>query len=99
MDDTTPDYAHRLRILIVEDQEDSADTMALLVRSEGYSANVARDGSAALAAAKASQPHVILLDIGLPGLDGWEVARRLAASDDRTAKWVGKDALRELTKK
>jgi signal transduction histidine kinase/CheY-like chemotaxis protein len=66
-----------LRILLVEDNADSADALAHLLRRRGHETHVARDGLAGLAEARAREPDVVLLDIGLPGLDGYEVARRL----------------------
>jgi PAS domain S-box-containing protein len=65
------------RILLVDDSRDAADTLARLLRRFGHAVEVAYDGPAALAAARRSRPEVVLLDIGLPGLDGYEVARRL----------------------
>ncbi len=65
------------QVLIVEDNHDSAATLAILVELWGHRVAVAHDGPAALAAAKISPPDTVLLDIGLPGIDGYEVARRL----------------------
>src|SRR5215469_5384521 len=64
-------------ILVVEDLHDSADSMGLLLQLWGYQAVVTYDGAGALAAASATPPDVVILDIGLPGMDGYEVARRL----------------------
>ena len=69
--------ARPLRVLVVDDCRNSADSLALLVRHWGYQAVVAYDGPAALDLARTSVPEVVLLDIGLPGMDGYEVARRL----------------------
>ena len=69
----------RLRILIVEDQVDSAETLAVCLRLEGHDVRVAYDGAAALAAAAAFSPDVALLDIGLPRLSGYALAERLRA--------------------
>jgi CheY-like chemotaxis protein len=66
-----------LRILVVEDQVDVAETMARLLELFGHEVQVARDGPQALATALAWRPDFILLDLGLPGMDGYEVARRL----------------------
>jgi PAS domain S-box-containing protein len=65
------------RILIVDDNADAAETLALLLRLNGHDVQTALDGPAAVEAARAFQPDVALLDIGLPGMDGYEVARRL----------------------
>jgi CheY-like chemotaxis protein len=64
-----------LRILVVEDQADTAATLALLLRMEGHEVQVAPDGPAAVGAVQTAPPDVLLLDIGLPGMSGWEVAR------------------------
>jgi len=65
------------RILVVDDNTDAAATLAMLLRIGGHEVKVAHDGNAALETAGAFRPEVVLLDIGLPGLDGYEVARRL----------------------
>jgi two-component system CheB/CheR fusion protein len=66
-----------LRILVVEDNVDSADSLNLLLRLCGHDVQVARTGPTALEMALASRPDVVLLDIGLPGMDGYQVAHRL----------------------
>ena len=66
-----------LRILVVEDNEDAADSLALLLRLAGHEAEAWNDGESALGRAAALQPHVIFLDLGLPRLDSFEVARRV----------------------
>jgi PAS domain S-box-containing protein len=75
----TPNAEHRtaLRVLVVDDNVDSAESMALLLSIEGYETRMAHDGQAALRAAEEFAPDAILLDIGLPVMDGYEVARRL----------------------
>jgi PAS domain S-box-containing protein len=65
------------RILVVDDNRDSAETLAMLLRLFGHCVQTAYDGPLALAAATAYLPEVVLLDIGLPGMDGLEVCRRL----------------------
>ena len=67
------------KVLLVDDNRDSADSLALLLRLEGHEVHAAHDGEEALALARQLQPHVVVLDIGLPKLDGHEVARRLRA--------------------
>ncbi len=64
-------------VLIVEDHQDIAETMALLLRSDGHAVRVATDGRRGLTEALTDPPDVVLLDIGLPGLSGWQLARRL----------------------
>ncbi len=66
-------------VLLVDDNLDAARTLALLLRADGHAVRLAHDGEAALALADAQPPALVLLDIGLPGLDGYEVARRLRA--------------------
>jgi PAS domain S-box-containing protein len=67
----------RRRVLIVDDNHDAAETLAELVRFLGHDAEVAFDGVTALGQARASRPDVILCDIGLPGMDGYAVAREV----------------------
>ena len=66
-----------LRVLIVDDNQDAADTLGLLARMWGYEARAAYDGPAALAAARSFGPDCLVLDIGLPGIDGYALAHRL----------------------
>ena len=77
-----------LRVLVVEDQADSAASMVTLLRMNGHEVRVAFDGPAALVEAQVRQPDVVLLDIGLPDLDGYEVARRIRAGGDRPVRLV-----------
>src|SRR5262245_8331001 len=66
-----------LRILIVDDNVDSAESMAALLRIDGHDVQIAHDGLTALEEARAFQPDVTFLDLNLPEIDGYEVARRL----------------------
>jgi CheY-like chemotaxis protein len=66
-----------LRILVVDDNTDAADTLAMLLELGGHQTRIAHSGPAALDAAFEFRPQVVFLDIGLPGLSGYEVARRL----------------------
>jgi PAS domain S-box-containing protein len=75
------------RILIVDDNEDGADSLALLLRLAGHETHKARDGFEAIEAVPRLQPDVVLLDIGLPRLNGYEVCRRI-----RSEPW-GKDVV------
>ena len=68
-----------LRILIVEDHEDLADAFRANLRSEGYVASVATDGRQALAMVRAEPPDIVVLDLGIPGLDGLALLSRLRA--------------------
>jgi PAS domain S-box-containing protein len=72
-----PPTGPSLRILVVEDNIDAGDGLSLLLRMHGHEVLVARTGPSALEVASAFGPHVVLLDIGLPGLDGFQVAQRL----------------------
>jgi signal transduction histidine kinase len=65
------------RTLIVDDNAEVATSFAALVQALGHEVETAPDGPAALAAARSMRPEVVFLDIGLPGMDGYEVARRL----------------------
>jgi len=65
------------RVLIVDDNTDSIAGLAKLLRREGYEVETAHDGPSALEAASARRPAFVLLDIGLPGMDGYQVAERL----------------------
>jgi len=65
------------QVLIVEDNKDAADSMAMLLRLWGHEVRTARDGLSGLKAALSYRPQVVFLDIGLPGLDGYAVAKRL----------------------
>jgi CheY-like chemotaxis protein len=67
----------RRRVLIVDDNVDAAEMLAALLQTLGYEVAVATDGAAALETARHFAPQVVLLDIGLPIMDGYEVARRL----------------------
>ena len=69
------------RILVVDDSVDAAESMAMLLRLRGHDVLVAHNGQDALQIAEASPPSVVLLDIGLPGMDGYEVCRRFRAGE------------------
>ena len=64
-------------MLVVDDNVDAAESLAMLLRMSGHEVRTAYTGPTALEAAAAHPPDVVLLDIGLPGMDGYEVARRL----------------------
>jgi PAS domain S-box-containing protein len=81
--DRRPDVAssgHRL--LVVDDNEDSAVSLAMLLRLLGHDVRVAHSGAAALDLAATYRPDMVLLDLGMPGMDGYEVARRLRETPD-----------------
>src|SRR5688572_15365763 len=64
-------------ILIVEDNEASRDALARRLERRGYRILVAVDGQSALSLAQSERPDLILMDLGLPGIDGWEATRQL----------------------
>jgi signal transduction histidine kinase/CheY-like chemotaxis protein len=65
------------RILLVEDDDDVAESMGALLALDGHTVNIANDGAIALDMMRSFEPNVVLLDLGLPGLDGYQVARRI----------------------
>jgi len=65
------------RVFVVDDNRDAADTLAMLLQMEGYDVRVEYDGDDAIRAADEFHPDVALLDIGLPGKDGYEIARHI----------------------
>ena len=74
---STKDLARHLRILVVDDNRDSARTMAHILQLDGHEAFLAYDGLSVFDQVAAHRPEVILLDIGLPGIDGYQVAQQL----------------------
>jgi CheY-like chemotaxis protein len=70
----------RRRVLVVDDNMDAAETLAEIVRMFGHAADVAFDGQAAIELARTGRPDLVLCDIGLPGLDGYQVARAIRAA-------------------
>jgi hypothetical protein len=73
----SPASTQRRSVVVVDDNEDAAQSMAMLLRTVGHDVHIEHDGTAALERLTAHLPDIVLLDIGLPGLDGYEVARRL----------------------
>lgn len=80
------------RVLVVDDNVDGAESLSELLRIEGFDTRVAHDGHQALAMADAWRPDCIVLDIGLPGLDGLEVCRRI-----RRESWSGRTRILAVT--
>ena len=76
--------ATRGLVLVVEDEEPIADLLRLYLTREGFAVHIEHDGDAGLEAARSRHPAAIVLDVGLPGLDGTEVCRRLRAEGDWT---------------
>jgi len=69
------------RVLVVDDNEDAADTLSMLLNASGFVVRVAYTPQSALDAVASFQPEIVLMDIGLPEMDGYEVARRLRSGD------------------
>jgi CheY-like chemotaxis protein len=69
-----------LRVLVVDDNRDAADTCATMLELSGHQVRAAYNGTQALQVGEAFQPHIVLLDIGLPDINGYEVARRIRAT-------------------
>ena len=67
------------RVLVVEDMSDAAQSLAEVLRLWGYQVEIAYDGLAALAAVKSFLPHAVIMDIGLPGMTGFDLAKSIKA--------------------
>ena len=80
-EESAPNVERSRRVLVVDDNRDAADSLAELLHAIGHEVQTAYDGSAALDAAKAFDPDVVLLDIGMPKMNGYEVAGRLQATN------------------
>jgi CheY-like chemotaxis protein len=78
----------RHRVLVVDDNRDAAESLADLVAVLGHESEVAYDGPGAIAKARAVRPDVVLCDIGLPGMDGYDVARTLRAEHGPAVRLV-----------
>jgi PAS domain S-box-containing protein len=76
------------RVLVVEDDHDSAQSLAMLLQLWGHRVEIALDGPRALDSARSFEPEIVLLDIGIPGLDGYEVAERLRSEHGADLKLV-----------
>jgi two-component system CheB/CheR fusion protein len=73
-------HAGSRRVLVVDDNVDGAESLAILLEHEGHTVRTANDGAEAVVTARTFHPEVVLLDIGLPGMTGYEVARTLRGS-------------------
>jgi len=67
------------RLLLVDDNVDAVESLAVLLRADGHDVRIAHDGASALALIESFRPHLVVLDIGLPGMNGYEVAQRIRA--------------------
>ncbi len=79
-----PEVGRAVRVLVVEDDDEIAAVLARMLRSEGLEARVSVDGHTAIGEAATFKPDAILIDLGLPGIDGVEVIRRLRAGGEST---------------
>jgi PAS domain S-box-containing protein len=70
----------RRRVLVVDDNRDAADSLAMILEMSGTEVAVAYDGAQALVLIDEEEPDVVLMDIGMPGMDGYELARRIRAT-------------------
>ena len=77
-----------MRVLLVEDNKDTIATLAAVLRYEQYDVMTAHDGQIALEMAKLQPPDVVLLDIGLPGMDGYELAQALRKQDPERTLYI-----------
>ena len=77
-----------IRVLVVDDNQDAVESLELLLTFEGYTVKTACNGVTALAEAVVFQPQVVLLDIGMPGMDGYEVARELRAREQTNSMTI-----------
>ena len=87
-------HPHPRRVLLVEDQPDSRESLRLLLECWGHQVEVAADGLRGIQVALAWKPEVAIVDIGLPLLDGYEVARRLRAAFGATIRLIALTAYR-----
>ena len=93
----------RNRVLVVEDEPNILDVVAMALRFQGFAVETAPTGTDALAAVSAFRPHLIVLDVMLPDMEGFDVAQRLSARQDRvpiiflTARDATDDKIRGLT--
>ena len=67
----------QLRILVVDDNDDNADSLGIMLRILGHDTRIGRDGLAVLEIAETFRPDVVLLDLGMPKMDGYEACRRI----------------------
>jgi PAS domain S-box-containing protein len=76
-----PSEVHPMRVLVVDDNRDAADSLAMMLELTGHEVATANDGETALAEAERFLPDAVLLDIGMPGMNGYEVAQRLRQTE------------------
>ncbi|MFL5240546.1 MAG: ATP-binding protein [Gemmataceae bacterium] len=99
-----PNSAPALRVLVVEDNRDAAESLGVLLKMWGHEVSMAYDGKSALETARGHKPEVVLLDIGLPDMDGYEVAQELRSHNGNCVALLiamtgyGQDKDKELAK-
>jgi len=81
---STGSHGARLRVLVVDDHVDAAESLAMVLVGDGHDVRTAYDGIQALSVAHAFRPQAIVLDLGMPGMDGFEVARTVRADPELT---------------
>jgi CheY-like chemotaxis protein len=91
-------HRQSVRVLVVDDYPDNAESMGMLLRLLGHEVATAHDGTAALQAARVRQPDVVLLDISMPKMNGYEVARQLRGLLDPRLEHVRGPSSRRLTR-
>ncbi len=79
----SPGTGAQASVLVIEDNDDARAALVALLELEGYAVDGAADGTKGIEMVRAKNPDAVLVDIGLPGVDGYEVARRLRALDRR----------------
>lgn len=75
-------------VLVVDDNEDNRDIYATSLEHAGYSVEVACDGEDALAVARRTQPSIVVMDLGMPGMDGWEAIAELRATPETRDTYI-----------
>jgi PAS domain S-box-containing protein len=104
VDSSELDQGERVRVLVVDDNVDAADSIAMLLSLQGHDVRSVHGAHEALDTAQSFHPHLVLLDIGLPGMDGYEVARRLRSQQIESMRIVaitgyGQPSDRDRTRK
>ena len=81
----TRSTARKLRVLVIDDNEDAAESLAMMIELDGHEIRTVYNGAAALELAGCFRPDLVFCDIGLPKMDGYEVARRLRLEAEHSA--------------
>ncbi len=80
--------AQRLRVLVIDDDQDVANSLAVWFETFGHQVEIASDGTQGISTAQAFAPDIIMLDIGLPNMDGYQVARKLREQPSTQRVWI-----------